>query len=324
MARTTRNSKKNRAVSVDFSNVGDRFKPNEDYIGRIEEVTEEEGEKAPYFAMKIVGQGDNKGAIIYHRASTAEAALWRMKPLLDAIGVDTSGKVDLTPDTFQGNTVGFSTAETTYNGEPRLVISDFFPADGALDEGDDDGDDEDVDLDGVELPELKKLAKKLGIRAGRKDDAETLGEKILDGAESDDILEAAEELGIELGSEDEDDEDGGDAAEILDGLDNKTLKKIAGKLEIEVSRGRGAYDKAKAEMLEDEDALMEVLEEMGLAGEGDDDDEELTKDAIMGMTESELEEAIETHELEVELGDFRTLSKKRKAVVEAAEEEGLL
>jgi phage portal protein BeeE len=42
------------------------------------------------------------------------------------------------------------------------------------------------------------------------------------------------------------------------------------------------------------------------------------------MNQDELEELIEEHELEVDLDEHKTLRKKRAAVVDAAEEAGIL
>lgn len=51
---------------------------------------------------------------------------------------------------------------------------------------------------------------------------------------------------------------------------------------------------------------------------------ELDRDEIMDMSEDELVELCEEHELDVDLDDYPTLRKKKAAVVSAAEEAGLL
>jgi len=67
--------------------------------------------------------------------------------------------------------------------------------------------------------------------------------------------------------------------------------------------------------------LAEAVEEAGL-GEGD--GEGVTADAINEMSQDELEALIEEHDLEVDLDEHKTLRKKRSAVVDAAEEAGIL
>lgn len=51
---------------------------------------------------------------------------------------------------------------------------------------------------------------------------------------------------------------------------------------------------------------------------------ELDKEEILDMNEDELIELCEEHELDVDLDEFKTLRKKKNAVIDAAEEAGLL
>lgn len=50
----------------------------------------------------------------------------------------------------------------------------------------------------------------------------------------------------------------------------------------------------------------------------------LTQDDINDMSEEELEDVIEEHELDVDLDEFKTLRKQRAAVIDAAQEAGVL
>lgn len=50
----------------------------------------------------------------------------------------------------------------------------------------------------------------------------------------------------------------------------------------------------------------------------------LTEDDINDMTEDELGDVIEENDLDVDLGDFKTLRKQRAAVIDAAQEAGIL
>lgn len=50
----------------------------------------------------------------------------------------------------------------------------------------------------------------------------------------------------------------------------------------------------------------------------------MTEDEVLEKDEDELQELIEEHELDVDLGDFNTLRRKRAAVIEALSEKGLL
>ncbi len=56
----------------------------------------------------------------------------------------------------------------------------------------------------------------------------------------------------------------------------------------------------------------------------EEEDEEPSEEALMAMTEEELEDFCTDNELEVDLDDFRVISKKRKAVVKAAKKAKLI
>lgn len=71
---------------------------------------------------------------------------------------------------------------------------------------------------------------------------------------------------------------------------------------------------------EDEDDEDEEKEEE----DEDEDEAEVSEESIMAMSEEELEEYITESELEVDLDDFRVISKKRKAVVKAAKKAKLI
>lgn len=53
-------------------------------------------------------------------------------------------------------------------------------------------------------------------------------------------------------------------------------------------------------------------------------DAELTQEEISDMDEKELEDLVEEHELDVDLSKFKTVGKMRSAVIDAAEEAGIL
>jgi hypothetical protein len=68
-------------------------------------------------------------------------------------------------------------------------------------------------------------------------------------------------------------------------------------------------------------AVIEALEESGGDDDGDDVEGWELPD-VSDMDEDDLEEVIEEHDLEVDLDDYKTIKKKRKAVAEALEEAG--
>jgi Uncharacterized conserved protein len=319
--------KKKTTFTVNFDNVGKGFAAGQEYLVKVVECTVEEGENAPYFAMKLEGTGEHKGSIMYHNASLSPNALWRTREVFEAFLGDVP-KGDFDPadyaDEFVGKVAMCSTYKDTYNGQTRIKPEDFWAAEGGADASDEDGDVE-FDLDEVDDADIVRLGKALGIKAKK---AAAI-RKELEDADEDEVLEAAKELGL-IEDEDEDkDEDGGDGEDEggidLDELDDDQIKALAKAAGI---KGK-VVKKLKAELEElDEDDLREAAEEAGIdldgEGEGEGDSEGVTADAINEMSQDELEALVEEHELEVDLDEHKTLRKKRSAVIDAAEEAGIL
>ena len=88
MARRTTHAKKKTGISVDLSKVGKSFEDGQDYLVQCTECTLEDGQNAPYFALKLEGTDEFEGAVMYHNASTSEKSLWRLRPLVEAFGIE--------------------------------------------------------------------------------------------------------------------------------------------------------------------------------------------------------------------------------------------
>lgn len=117
-----------------------------------------------------------------------------------------------------------------------------------------------------------------------------LSAAVIEFGDSDDLEEAEEEEEIEEEEEDE---------------DEKPAKKKASKKD---AKKGGKKKKDEEEEDEDEDA----------------DEEEVTEESLMEMSEEDLEDYVTESELEVDLDDYATISKKRKAVVKAAKKAKLI
>lgn len=373
--------KKKTTFTANFDNVGKGFAAEQEYLVKVTECTVEEGENAPYFAMKLEGTGEHKGSIMYHNASLSPNALWRTREVFEAfLGEVPKGDFDPADyaDEFVDKVAMCSTFKDTYNGQTRIKPEDFWASEDGADAGGEDGDVE-FDLDEVDDADIVKLGKALGIKAKK---AAAI-RKELEDADEDEVLEAAKELGL---IEDEGDGDGDGEGEGIDldelddddikalakaaGIKGKVVKKLKAELAeldaddlreaaeeagIDLGDGEGdgegdgdAFDldeasdddikalaeaagikgkvvkKLKAALAElSAEDLAEAVEEAGL-GEGGGDGEGVTAEAINEMSQDELEALIEEHELEVDLDEHKTLRKKRSAVVDAAEEAGIL
>jgi hypothetical protein len=74
---------------------------------------------------------------------------------------------------------------------------------------------------------------------------------------------------------------------------------------------------------EEEDERTEVEDEPEEPDGGEDLDP-LSEDEVLEMKTSDLEDVIEDYELDVDLGEYKTLGKKRNAVLDALEEAGYI
>lgn len=120
--------RKRGGISVDFSGVesGGRAIPDDDYLLEVVSVEEKEGREsgAIYLSWKYkVAEGPYKGATVYDNTSLSPQALWRLKRLLEAMGIQADGKMSLDLNSFKGKGVLAQIANETYNGKekPRVV-----------------------------------------------------------------------------------------------------------------------------------------------------------------------------------------------------------
>lgn len=290
MARARTPAKK-KGLRLDFSNVGKQFKPGEEYLVECSECTLEEGSKAPYFSLKLKGADEEyAGATMYHNASTSEESLWRLRPLLEAFGIDIpDGPMDLSPEDFVGKTAMCSTFLDKYEGGSRVKPDDFWPAEeGDGEEGEDATEDagedagEGIDLAAISDEDIKKLGAEFGIKSKV---ASKIREELAEADEAE-IREACEELEIDLDGEEDEPEP------------EPAPKARRGKAAAEPAAKAKTSKKAKKTSW--------------------------TEEELAEMSEEELEEVIEAAEVEVDLSEFKTLRKKRGAVQDALEEAGLL
>lgn len=290
MARTSRRAAKKKSVTLDFSQVGKQFEAGMEYAVEVKSCTLEDGNEYPYFAFQFKGVDEGyENSIMYHNASTSPQSLWRLRPLLEALGVEIpDGPLDIDPDELIGLRCMCSTiSEKKPGGGSSIRPDEFWPLeDGADDDGRKDsgkkskGDDDEFDLDALSDADIKKLAKEFDI-AGR--DVEKL-RKELSKADEDELKEACADLGIELGAKSEDDDEDEDEGE-SSGRSSRGSSKSSGK------RGKKAS---------------------------------VTEDEVQEMSEEELEDLIEQHDLDVDLDEYKTLRKKKVAVIDALTEAGII
>jgi uncharacterized protein DUF669 len=137
-----RAKKKSRIVEIDFTNVeeggGGSFKiPEGNYLVEVTEVEQTESEAGnDMFKWTFTGkEGKAKSKIFYQYTTLNEEALWKLRGLLEALGVDVpKGPLDLDLDEMVGLELTAVVGDEEYKGKTSSRMIDFEPADGAEEE----------------------------------------------------------------------------------------------------------------------------------------------------------------------------------------------
>ena len=214
MATKSRNGRSSSSVNVDLSGVEASRKaiPEGTYEVVVNEATQKNSRDGnPMIAFEFeVADGAHKGAKLYENCSLQPQALFKLKSVLLALGMDIPNKAfDLNLRDLVGLTCEVEVGHEVYEGKKRARILQYNdPEETQVDDSDED-DEESVEdkLSELDFDELKDLAKDLDISASdikKAKKAKALIDLIMDSADEDDILEA---LGEDSDEEDEEDED---------------------------------------------------------------------------------------------------------------------
>jgi len=289
---------KNKKIKIDFKGVeGKRSTlPDDDYLVEVEAVELKEGAKAEYLEITMVVQsGSHKGSKIWDRASLAPNALWRLRSLLEVMGIEVpDGALDIDPDDLIGTSFIAVTSQEGYtnsDGEKKVAVRmvDFYTAG-----------EESVEEEEEEKP-AKGKGKKKPEPEPEDEDEDT--EEDDDEAPEDDDEESPEEKKKRLRKERRQARKGGSSA--ADEDDDEPVK---------------PKGKKKPEPEEDEDDEDEKPSPKKKTNKKS----KIPSDEVMDADEDGLQELIDLHELDVDLSDFKTLRKKAAAVIDALEEMDLL
>lgn len=251
MARKSRES----SVNIDLSGVEVSRKviPEGTYLVVVNEAKMGKSkEDKPKVAFEFeVSEGPNKGFKLFENCSLQPQALFKLKSILMALGVDIpDGAFDLNLKDLVGLTCEVEVGHEVYEGKKRARILEFInPAESDEDDEDEDEGSEDLEerLYEMDKGELKELAFELEISKKKilaAKNVTALVELIMEEAEEDDILAA-------LDSDDSDDEDEDDDDDTPD-YSEMSLAELKAEC-----KNRGL--KVKKGM--DEEDLIEMLEE---------------------------------------------------------------
>lgn len=157
-------AKASRKHKVDFTGVETFNKPAEGShkakVTKVEETTSQGGNEMFKVTFEVVS-GPSKGCRVIENYPLIDTALWKLKSLLQAIGMKADGRVQIDLDRMEGKVLEIEVYYEEYNGQDRAKISETrkFVADEEPDD-DEELEDEDEEEDEEEEEEPPKKSKK--------------------------------------------------------------------------------------------------------------------------------------------------------------------
>ena len=254
--------------------------PEGEYIVTVDEVSVEESQQGNQYlkwVFKVI-DGPQKNSKIYHNTSLLPQSLFNLKNLLIALGVPVPDKAfQLNLDECEGCNCGVTVTHETYDGKKRSRVTDVFPLDASDVEGEDDG--EEVDLEEMSLEELIEFADendiKLTAKQKKRKSAALAAIQDALGDEDEEEEEADEEAEDEdTESEEESDDEEEDEEPALEDMDLEALIEFAEENEIKLT---AKQKKRKSAALA---AIQEALDDSDEEEEEDADDDEEEADEV--------------------------------------------
>lgn len=253
-----RRGREGSSVNVDLSGVetSRRAIPEGTYslvVNQVEQKTSREGNPMIAFEFEV-SEGPHKGAKLFENCSLQPQALFKLKSVLMALGMEIPNKAfDLNLKDLIGLECEVEVGHETYEGKKRARILEYInPEESEGPSGDEEEEEESEDLEDtlseMDKDELKDLALELDIPkkkvlAAKK--VKDLVALILDEADEDDIREALGESSSDEEEPEEDEDDGVDYSE----MSLSELKAECKDRGLKVKKGM------------DKDDLIELLEE---------------------------------------------------------------
>ena len=179
-------AKANRKHKVDFTGVETFNKPAEGShkakISKVEETTSQGGNEMFKVTFEVVS-GPSKGCRVVENYPLIDTALWKLKSLLQAIGMKADGRVQIDLDKMEGKVLEIEVFYEEYQGQDRAKISETrkFVAEEEPDEDDDEEEEEpeeeDEEEDEEEEPPKKSKKSKSSTKKAAKSSKESSGKK---------------------------------------------------------------------------------------------------------------------------------------------------
>ena len=141
---------KSRKHKVDFTGVEAFNKPAEGKhkakISKVEETTSQGGNDMFKVTFEVVA-GPSKGCRVIENYPLIDTALWKLKSLLQAIGMKADGRVQIDLDKMEGKVLEIVVFYEEYNGQDRAKISE---TNKFIAEAEDDDDEADIEEEAEE------------------------------------------------------------------------------------------------------------------------------------------------------------------------------
>lgn len=245
--------------------------PEGEYIVTVDEVSVEESQQGNQYlkwVFKVI-DGPQKNSKIYHNTSLLPQSLFNLKNLLIALGVPVPDKAfQLNLDECEGCNCGVTVTHETYDGKKRSRVTDVFPLDASDVEGEDDG--EEVDLEEMSLEELIEFADENDIKltAKQKKRKSAALAAIQDALGDEEEEEADDEEADDEDTESEEEESDEDEEPAIEDMDLDQLVEFAEENEIKLT---AKQKKRKSAALA---AIQEALDDTDEEEEEDDDEDE--------------------------------------------------
>lgn len=298
--------------------------PEGEYIVTVDEVSVEESQQGNQYlkwVFKVI-DGPQKNSKIYHNTSLLPQSLFNLKNLLIALGVPVPDKAfQLNLDECEGCNCGVTVTHETYDGKKRSRVTDVFPLDASDVEGEDDG--EEVDLEEMSLEELIEFAEENDIKLTakqkkRKSAALAAIQDALGDDEEDEEEEADDEEADDEDTESEEEEsDEDDEEPALEDMDLEALIEFAEENEIKLT---AKQKKRKSAALA---AIQEALDDSDEEEEEDDEDEEADEVDVFTLNLSECRSFAKDNGIslaKMPVKDRKNLDKVREYIQEKLDE----
>lgn len=162
---------KTRKHKIDFTGVESYNKPAEGShkakITKVEETTSQGGNDMFVVSFEVIA-GESKGCKVKENYPLVDTALWKLKSLLQSIGMKADGRVQIDLDKMEGKTLEIEVYYEEYNGQDRAKISETKKLNKSSEDDDEEDVEESIKEEEEEEEETKEKSPKKGKGKGKK------------------------------------------------------------------------------------------------------------------------------------------------------------